>query len=64
MAVLSKIYEPDRLDEEVEQLSSALEEEQARKVAVGWLDVFKVKEIRIAFLAGAGLQVNSQSTTQ
>ncbi|CAM8979445.1 unnamed protein product [Rhodiola kirilowii] len=62
VAVLSKIYEPDRLDEEVEQLSTALEEERARQVAVAWLDVFRVKEIRIAFLAGAGLQAFQQFT--
>uniref|UniRef100_A0A7N0TUG3 Major facilitator superfamily (MFS) profile domain-containing protein n=1 Tax=Kalanchoe fedtschenkoi TaxID=63787 RepID=A0A7N0TUG3_KALFE len=62
VAVLSKIYDPDRLDEEVEQLSTALEEERARKVAVAWLDVFRVKEIRIAFLAGAGLQAFQQFT--
>ena len=55
--MLSKIYNPYRLEEEIDQLSTALEEEQQRRNAVSYWDVFKVKEIRLAFLAGAGLQV-------
>lgn len=57
IVVLSKIYDPFRLEEEIDQLASTLEEEQLRKSAVSYWDVFVVKEVRLAFLAGAGLQV-------
>lgn len=57
IAVLSKIYAPDRLEDEIDNLSAALEEERRRKNNVRYRDVFKSKEIRLAFLAGAGLQV-------
>ncbi|KAI3523558.1 hypothetical protein L1887_01778 [Cichorium endivia] len=62
IVVLSKIYDPIRLEEELEQLSSALEEENQRKNAVSYLDVFRIKEIRLAFFAGAGLQAFQQFT--
>ncbi|GFY81412.1 inositol transporter 1 [Actinidia rufa] len=57
-----KFYDPCRLEEEIEQLSVALEEERQRKNSVGYWDVFKSKEIRLAFLAGAGLQAFQQFT--
>lgn len=57
IAVLAKINDPLRLEEEIDQLATALEEEHQRKNAVSYWDVFRVKEIRHAFLAGAGLQV-------
>lgn len=57
IAVLSKIYDPVRLEEEIDQLATALEEERQRKTQVSYFDVFRVKELRLAFLAGAGLQV-------
>lgn len=57
IVVLSKIYDPYRLVEEIDQLAAALEEERQRKTSVSYWDVFKKKEIRLAFLAGAGLQV-------
>ena len=57
IVVLSKIYDPDRLKEELDQLSAALEEEKHRKNAISYWDVFRIKEIRLAFFAGAGLQV-------
>ena len=57
ISVLSKIYDPDRLEDEIDQLAAASEEERQRKNAVSYLDVFKSKEMRIAILAGAGLQV-------
>lgn len=56
-AVLAKIYDPYRLEEEIDQLATALEEERLRKQGVSYLDVFRKKEIRLAFFAGAGLQV-------
>lgn len=57
IAVLSKIYDPFRLEEEIDQLATALEEDCHRKTRVSYFDVFRVKELRLAFLAGAGLQV-------
>nr|KJB71889.1 hypothetical protein B456_011G145900 [Gossypium raimondii] len=62
IAVLSKIYDIARLEDEVDHLSAALEEEQQRKHTVRYLDVFRTKEIRLAFLAGAGLQAFQQFT--
>ncbi|KAI3823132.1 hypothetical protein L1987_04563 [Smallanthus sonchifolius] len=62
IVVLSKIYDPFRLEEELDQLSSALEEEKQRKIAISYLDVFRIKEIRLAFFAGAGLQAFQQFT--
>lgn len=62
IVVLSKIYDPLRLEEEIDQLSVALEEERQRKTSVSYWDVVKKKEIRLAFLAGAGLQAFQQFT--
>ncbi|KAK9072507.1 hypothetical protein SSX86_008941 [Deinandra increscens subsp. villosa] len=62
IVVLSKIYDPFRLEEELDQLSSSLEEENQRKNAISYLDVFRIKEIRLAFFAGAGLQAFQQFT--
>nr|XP_043627582.1 inositol transporter 1-like isoform X1 [Erigeron canadensis] len=62
IVVLSKIYDPYRLDEELDQLANALEEENQRKIAISYLDVFRIKEIRLAFIAGAGLQAFQQFT--
>ncbi|KAG9447089.1 hypothetical protein H6P81_013217 [Aristolochia fimbriata] len=62
VAVLSKIYEPDRLEEEVDQLSVIAEEELHSKTTLRLWDVFKTKEIKLAFLAGAGLQAFQQFT--
>lgn len=55
--VLSKIYDIARLEDEIDHLSAAAQEELRKKKTVRYLDVFKSKEIRLAFLAGAGLQV-------
>ncbi|XP_044466378.1 inositol transporter 1 isoform X2 [Mangifera indica] len=60
--VLARIYDFDRLEDEIEHLSSALEEERQKKNTIRYLDVFKTKEIRLAFLAGAGLQAFQQFT--
>ncbi|XP_017231142.1 inositol transporter 1 isoform X2 [Daucus carota subsp. sativus] len=61
IVVLSKIYDPFRLEEEIGYLDSALEEEELlRKNAVSYWDVFRIKEVRLAFLAGAGLQAFQQ----
>ncbi|XP_042484790.1 inositol transporter 1-like isoform X2 [Macadamia integrifolia] len=61
--VLSKIYDPNRLEEEVGLLTMASEQDIFQSKSSGrYRDVFKTKEIRIAFLAGAGLQAFQQFT--
>ncbi|XP_023739894.1 inositol transporter 1 isoform X2 [Lactuca sativa] len=62
IAMLSKIYDPDRLQDELQQLSAALDEERRNRNSVRYRDVFKIKEIRLAFVAGAGLQAFQQFT--
>ncbi|GAB4850783.1 Integrin alpha chain-like protein (Alpha-int1), variant 2 [Ancistrocladus abbreviatus] len=62
IAVLSKIYDPFRLEDEIDHLAAAFKEECRDKTAVSYWDVFKKKEIRLAFLAGAGLQAFQQFT--
>ncbi|KAI3798228.1 hypothetical protein L1987_33499 [Smallanthus sonchifolius] len=62
IATLSKIYDPDRLKDELQQLSTALEEERRGRSSVRYKDVFRIKEIRLAFVAGAGLQAFQQFT--
>ncbi|GAB2233295.1 hypothetical protein Drorol1_Dr00002514, partial [Drosera rotundifolia] len=57
ITVLAKIYGPCRLEDEINHLAATLEEEQSRKTSVTYCDVFRNKEIRLAFLAGAGLQM-------
>lgn len=59
--VLTRIYDISRLEDEVDHLSAAEEEEQQRKGKVSYLDVFRSKEMRLAFFAGAGLQVKQMS---
>lgn len=56
--MLEKIYDSDRLEEEIDQLAAAaMQDFQSRNRTVGYMDVFKSKEMRLAFFAGAGLQV-------
>ncbi|KAL8143893.1 hypothetical protein V2J09_016925 [Rumex salicifolius] len=62
IAVLSKIYDPYRLEDEVDHLAAALLEEQNSKKSVSYREVFQNKEIRLAFLAGASLQAFQQFT--
>lgn len=57
IAVLSKIYDVSRLEDEIDYLAAQAEEERHKKKDVSYLQVFKTKEIRLAFLVGAGLQV-------
>lgn len=61
VAVLSKIYDPYRLEDEVDLLAAAAEEECLRPKPGVW-DVFRNKEIRLAFLVGGGLQACQQFT--
>eukprot|EP01018_Ginkgo_biloba_P032821 Gb_35369 [translate_table: standard] len=65
VAVLEKIYKPDRLKYEIEQLSAAIEEELEERKSqgkIGYLDLFKSKEVRLALFAGVGLQAFQQFT--
>lgn len=60
--VLSRIYDPDRLEEEKDLLSAAADENTEFRDSVRYLDVFKSKEMRLAIFAGAGLQAFQQFT--
>ncbi|XP_065867805.1 inositol transporter 1 [Euphorbia lathyris] len=60
--VLAKIYDLARLEDEVDHLSASAEADRQRKNTVRYIDVFKSKEMRLAFLAGAGLQAFQQFT--
>eukprot|EP01018_Ginkgo_biloba_P032819 Gb_35370 [translate_table: standard] len=65
VAILEKIYEPDRLETEIEQLSAAVEEELQERdfnSKIGYFGLFKTKEIRLALFAGVGLQAFQQFT--
>ena len=57
MTTLTKIYDYERLEDEVEYLTNLAEQERHRRSQVKYMDVFKSKEIRAAFFVGAGLQV-------
>lgn len=57
--VLAKIYDYNCLEDEIDQLTVASEDDYQSKNIRFW-DVFKSKEIRLAFLAGAGLQVKGR----
>ncbi|KAF7837135.1 inositol transporter 1 isoform X2 [Senna tora] len=60
--VLSRIYDSTRLQDEVEFLNAQSEQDLHETNEIFYLDVFKYKEIRLAFLAGAGLQAFQQFT--
>ncbi|XP_062226028.1 inositol transporter 1-like isoform X3 [Phragmites australis] len=62
IAVLEKIYDSDRLEEEVELLASSSMHEFQSDNTGSYLDIFKSKELRLAFFAGAGLQAFQQFT--
>ncbi|KAH7670931.1 Sugar/inositol transporter protein [Dioscorea alata] len=62
IAVLAKIYDPVRLEEEKDLLSVASVEDLEFENSVSYSDVFKSKEIRLAFFTGAGLQLFQQFT--
>ncbi|TKW05158.1 hypothetical protein SEVIR_7G156700v4 [Setaria viridis] len=62
IAVLEKIYDSDRLEEEVELLASSSMHEFQSDNTASYLDVFKSKELRLAFFAGAGFQAFQQFT--
>lgn len=60
--VISKIYDFARLEDEVDFLTAQSEQERQRRNNIKFTDVFKSKEIRLAFLVGAGLQAFQQFT--
>ncbi|KAK4266506.1 hypothetical protein QN277_027413 [Acacia crassicarpa] len=60
--VLSKIYDFARLEDEVEFLRVQSEQDHQKTKEIRYWDVFKYKQIRLAFLAGAGLQAFQQLT--
>ncbi|KAI4334722.1 hypothetical protein L6164_013434 [Bauhinia variegata] len=53
--VLSKIYDFARLEDEVDFLTAQSEEDRQKRHDISFWDVFRVKELRLAFIAGAGL---------
>ncbi|XP_061360187.1 inositol transporter 1-like [Gastrolobium bilobum] len=60
--VLSKIYSSPRLEDEISILEDHMERERRNQKKVSYSDVFKMKEIRLAFICGAGLQAFQQFT--
>ncbi|GKA46412.1 chaperone protein DnaJ 10-like protein [Tanacetum coccineum] len=54
VAIMSKIYDPYRLKDELDQLSVALEEKRISMSSVRYQEVFRNKKITLAFVAGAG----------
>lgn len=55
--MLTKIYDYERLEDEVDYLTALSEQERHKRKNIRYTDVFRSKEIRIAFFVGAGLQV-------
>ncbi|KAK4266507.1 hypothetical protein QN277_027414 [Acacia crassicarpa] len=62
VSVLTKIYNYERLEDEVDYLTNLAEQERQKRSQVRYSDVFKSKEIRAAFFVGAGLQIFQQAT--
>ncbi|KAK7272823.1 hypothetical protein RIF29_13863 [Crotalaria pallida] len=60
--VISKIYDLARLEDEIDFLTAESEQERQRRNNVKMLDVFKSKEIFLAFLVGGGLLAFQQFT--
>lgn len=57
--VLSKIYDLSRLEDEVDFLTAQSEQDRQKRKNAKLGNAFKSKEIRLAFLVGAGLLVIS-----
>ncbi|CAM0904048.1 unnamed protein product [Alopecurus aequalis] len=62
IAVLEQIYDSGRLEEEVDLLASSSMHEFQSNCTGSYLDIFRSKELRLAFCAGAGLQAFQQFT--
>ena len=58
--ILEKIYAPHEVQNEIQELKNSVEEEGGNdkgSVKVTYIDLFRSKEIRLALIAGVGLQV-------
>lgn len=62
ISVLANIYNYERLEDEVDYLTDISEKEHQKRKNIRYMDVFRSKEIRIAFFVGAGLQAFQQLT--
>ncbi|CAI8598003.1 unnamed protein product [Vicia faba] len=62
ISVLSNIYTYERLEDEVNYLTDVSEQELHKRKNIRYMDVFRSKEIRIAFFVGGGLQAFLQFT--
>ncbi|KAK7304280.1 hypothetical protein VNO77_45147 [Canavalia gladiata] len=60
--VLSKIYDFARLEDEVDFLTAQSEQDRQKRSNVKFWNVFKSKEIRLAFIVGGGLLAFQQFT--
>jgi SP family myo-inositol transporter-like MFS transporter 13 len=60
--VISNIYDLARLEDEIDFLTAEAEQDRQKNTNVKFMDVFKSKEIRLAFTVGAGLMVFQQFT--
>ncbi|KAL5076024.1 hypothetical protein RYX36_015008 [Vicia faba] len=62
ISVLFNIYTYERLEDEVNYLTDVSEQEIYKRKNIRYMDVFRSKEIRIAFFVGGGLQAFLQFT--
>ncbi|MED6120375.1 Integrin alpha chain-like protein (Alpha-int1), variant 2 [Stylosanthes scabra] len=62
VTVLAKIYDYERLEDEVDYLTALSEQDRQKRKNIRYADVFRSKEIRIAFFVGGGLQAFQQFT--
>lgn len=60
--MLGNIYNYERLEDEVDYLTDISEKEHQKRKNIRYMDVFRSKEIRLAFFVGAGLQVNFETS--
>ncbi|GAU12069.1 hypothetical protein TSUD_00350 [Trifolium subterraneum] len=60
--VISNIYDLARLEDEIDFLTAEAEQDRHKNKNVKFGDVFQSKEIRLAFMVGAGLMVFQQFT--
>lgn len=62
ISVLTKIYDANRLEDEINLLTLASNEDLGSKKTILYFDVFRSREMRLAIFAGAGLQAFQQFT--
>ncbi|XP_061370026.1 inositol transporter 1-like isoform X2 [Gastrolobium bilobum] len=56
ISVLTNIYNYERLVDQIDYLTALCDQEHQKQKTIRIMDVFRSKEIRIAFFVGAGLQ--------